>query len=106
MLTRTKEGTYIDLFLYDTTAGRKQVWQKSGSYYVFLVNDPNNNATGTGTLPAGPYVYTSPTTTARNQPEKEFPLSGDPARATYNDNVKKVSFKAGVNELHLQNFAK
>jgi hypothetical protein len=102
MLTRTKEGAYIDLFLYDTTAGRNQVWQKTGSYYVFLTKVAS---TGTGALPDGTYVYTKDAT-SRNQTEQENPLSGLNRDRRYNGNVKKVSFKNGVNELHLQNFSR
>ncbi|MDR2433220.1 MAG: hypothetical protein LBD47_01455 [Treponema sp.] len=102
MLTRTKEGVYIDLFLYDTTAGRNQVWQKTGSYYVFLTRAPN---TGTGQLPPGTYVYTKDAT-SRNQTEQENPISGQNRDRRYNGNVKKFSFKNGVNELHLQNFSR
>jgi hypothetical protein len=100
MLTRTKEGAYIDLFLYDTTAGRNQVWQKTGSYYVFLTKDQAN-----GALPIGTYVYTKDAT-SRNQTEQENPLSGLHQDRRYNGNVKKFSFKNGVNELHLQNFSR
>jgi hypothetical protein len=106
MLTQTKEGKYIDVFLYDTTAGRNQVWQKTGSYYVFLTKE---DATGVGltpgALPPGTYVYTKDAT-ARNQTEQENPISGLHQDRRYNGNVKKFSFKNGVNELHLQNFSR
>jgi hypothetical protein len=102
MITQTKEGTYVDLFLYRTLqadaggSDLSEVWQKSGSYYVKLYVEQ-----GTGGMPTGVYIYT-PGATSRNQPVRENPVSGAPI---YNSNVKRFSFKAGLNNVYLANFS-
>jgi hypothetical protein len=104
-ITITKDGTYVDLFLYRTlidastpTSTATEVWQKSGSYYVKLYVEPTS-----GGIQPGVYIYT-PGKFSRNQPTREFP--NDPnTPPIYNTSVKRFSFKPGINNLYLANFS-